>query len=112
VPERRGGARARPWLQLDRVVDGRVAEGLDARCPGMRGPLERFDDVESVAVEGALPPERPFAGDALDTLDAMRQNTVAREQRRRRVRRVGTVTVIGLVISVGYDLALRVVGAR
>jgi hypothetical protein len=101
VPERRAGVRHRPWLRLDRTTPRLEEANSTQRCG--------HNDADALDVR--LPPERPFVGDAIDTLDAIRQNAVARERRRRRARRIGIVTVVGLALSAGYDLAEHFVEA-
>ncbi len=60
--------------------------------------------------QSVLPPERPFAGDDLDTLELMHRNAVDFVRRRRRRRRVGVVVVVAIAVSAGQPVIEHAAG--
>lgn len=122
MSDRRSGSQARPWLGLGQPVRADAHRRHHAQPepePETQPEPESEPDVESDAERDAdedlgmdvrLPPERPFAGDDIDTLDLLRDNARRREISRRRTKRVGLVAVAALVMTSAGAVIDRTLG--
>ncbi len=84
--DHRSGANARPWLGLARTRP-------DERAPDDEAPHR-------------LPPERPFAGDDFDSIEALWDLAARRSRRRRTMKWVGALVVGALVLQIAVPLLL------
>jgi len=92
--------RARSRIAVDRRSE------QEPREPDQWEPDEQFEIAPHV-----LPPERPFAGDDMHTLELLDLNAHEARLRRRRVRRIGLVAAAAVAIAAVQPFLERTLGA-